>query len=184
MSPSARSARLPGTPAAETDSTSAFRLQRLAFLTPSPAHPLMKIILLPLAATSLLALTTDPPISGLSNLTATAILGWYAWQTATRTVPQLVADFRAEASSPKSNPPSPSSANTARPPPPASNNSSPLLPPCPLPTAHCPPFTAIPPAPSSTPAPTSITTSPLPASTPPTSSPSCRPSSAPSPRAW
>jgi len=56
----------------------------------------MKLLLLPLAATSLLALTTDPPISGLSNLTATAILGWYAWQTATRTVPQLVADFRAE----------------------------------------------------------------------------------------
>jgi hypothetical protein len=53
-------------------------------------------LLLPLAATSLLAITTDPPISGLSNLTATAILGWYAWQTATRTVPQLVADFRAE----------------------------------------------------------------------------------------
>jgi hypothetical protein len=56
----------------------------------------MKLLLLPLAATTLLALTTDPPISGLSNLTATAILGWYAWQTATRTVPQLVADFRAE----------------------------------------------------------------------------------------
>jgi hypothetical protein len=56
----------------------------------------MKLLLLPLAATSLLALATDPPISGLSNLTATAILGWYAWQTATRTVPQLVADFRSE----------------------------------------------------------------------------------------
>jgi hypothetical protein len=53
-------------------------------------------LLIPLVATSLLALATDPPISGLSNLTATAILGWYAWQTATRTVPQLVADFRAE----------------------------------------------------------------------------------------
>ena len=56
----------------------------------------MKLLLAPLLATSLLALATDPPISGLSNLTATAILGWYAWQTATRTVPQLVADFRAE----------------------------------------------------------------------------------------
>lgn len=56
----------------------------------------MKLLLAPLLATSLLALTTDPPISGVSNLTATAILGWYAWQTATRTVPQLVADFRAE----------------------------------------------------------------------------------------
>jgi hypothetical protein len=53
-------------------------------------------LLLSLAASALLALATDPPISGLSNLTATAILGWYAWQTATRTVPQLVADFRAE----------------------------------------------------------------------------------------
>jgi len=59
----------------------------------------MKLILLPLAATTLLALATDPPLSGLSNLTATAILGWYAWQTATRTVPQLVADFRTELAS-------------------------------------------------------------------------------------
>lgn len=30
------------------------------------------------------------------NLTSTAILGWYAWHTTTRTIPQLVADFRRE----------------------------------------------------------------------------------------
>ncbi len=32
----------------------------------------------------------------LGNLTATAILGWYAWHTASRTLPTLVAEFRAE----------------------------------------------------------------------------------------
>ncbi|MGE0610277.1 MAG: hypothetical protein AB7O62_24520 [Pirellulales bacterium] len=32
----------------------------------------------------------------LGNLTATAILGWYAWHTASRTLPALVAEFRAE----------------------------------------------------------------------------------------
>lgn len=30
------------------------------------------------------------------NMTSTAILGWYAWHTTTRTIPQLVADFRQE----------------------------------------------------------------------------------------
>lgn len=30
------------------------------------------------------------------NLTATALLGWYAWHTATRTIPNLVKDFREE----------------------------------------------------------------------------------------
>lgn len=36
------------------------------------------------------------PGAELGNLTATAILGWYAWHTASRTIPGLVADFRAE----------------------------------------------------------------------------------------
>jgi hypothetical protein len=31
-----------------------------------------------------------------SNLTATAILGWYAWYTASRVIPGLVQDFREE----------------------------------------------------------------------------------------
>ncbi len=31
------------------------------------------------------------------NLTATGILGWYAWHTAARTIPGLVKDFREEA---------------------------------------------------------------------------------------
>lgn len=36
------------------------------------------------------------PSLDFGNLTATAILGWYAWHTTTRTIPQLVADFRQE----------------------------------------------------------------------------------------
>src|SRR5688572_9809047 len=31
-----------------------------------------------------------------STLTATSILGWYAWHTTTRTIPELVAAFRDE----------------------------------------------------------------------------------------
>ena len=36
------------------------------------------------------------PLPELSNVTATGLLGWYAWHTATRTIPALMADFRAE----------------------------------------------------------------------------------------
>ncbi len=32
----------------------------------------------------------------ISNITATAILGWYAWHTASKTIPQLLATFRRE----------------------------------------------------------------------------------------
>ncbi len=32
----------------------------------------------------------------LGNLTATAILGWYAWHTASRTIPELLSAFRDE----------------------------------------------------------------------------------------
>jgi hypothetical protein len=32
----------------------------------------------------------------LGNLTASAILGWFAWHTAARTIPDLVAQFREE----------------------------------------------------------------------------------------
>ncbi|HEY1602072.1 MAG TPA: hypothetical protein VGG64_20885 [Pirellulales bacterium] len=32
----------------------------------------------------------------LGNLTATAILGWYAWHNATRTIPELLTAFRQE----------------------------------------------------------------------------------------
>lgn len=38
----------------------------------------------------------DVPAPDFGNLTATAILGWYAWHTASRTLPHLVAEFRAE----------------------------------------------------------------------------------------
>lgn len=38
----------------------------------------------------------DVLIPELGNLTATAILGWYAWYTASRTIPGLVTDFREE----------------------------------------------------------------------------------------
>lgn len=37
------------------------------------------------------------PHLDLGNLTATGILGWYAWHTAARTIPGLVKDFREEA---------------------------------------------------------------------------------------
>lgn len=46
----------------------------------------------------LLSSTEAPalPNIDLGNLTATAILGWYAWHTTTRTIPQIVTDFRHE----------------------------------------------------------------------------------------
>ena len=36
------------------------------------------------------------PISDVSNLTATAILGWYAWHTVSRTFPAIMKAFRDE----------------------------------------------------------------------------------------
>jgi acyl carrier protein phosphodiesterase len=57
----------------------------------------MKLILAPLfAAGAALAFVAQPPLAEFSNLTATAILGWYAWHTATKTLPQLVENFRRE----------------------------------------------------------------------------------------
>jgi hypothetical protein len=57
----------------------------------------MKLALAPLFAVAVIfAIAADPPFAELSNLTATAILGWYAWHTATCAIPQLVADFRSE----------------------------------------------------------------------------------------
>ncbi len=38
----------------------------------------------------------DSPWPELGNLSATAILGWYAWHTAARTIPDLVRAFRDE----------------------------------------------------------------------------------------
>lgn len=45
-----------------------------------------------------LATTLDdlPAPAAFGNLTATAILGWYAWYTASKTIPNLMSDFRAE----------------------------------------------------------------------------------------
>ncbi len=57
----------------------------------------MKLILTPFfAVAAVLALTGQPPVAELSNLTATAVLGWYTWYTATKTIPQLVHHFRSE----------------------------------------------------------------------------------------
>ncbi len=36
------------------------------------------------------------PWEDVGNLTATALLGWFAWFTATRTIPSLVRSFREE----------------------------------------------------------------------------------------
>jgi hypothetical protein len=53
----------------------------------------------------LLAAVTTLPLAGflaqlplpeVGNLTATAMLGWYAWHTVARTIPQIVTAFRAE----------------------------------------------------------------------------------------
>ncbi|MGD9647435.1 MAG: hypothetical protein AB7U73_17105 [Pirellulales bacterium] len=48
------------------------------------------------AATIGLAHLADSPWPELGNLSATAILGWYAWHTAARTIPDLVRAFRDE----------------------------------------------------------------------------------------
>jgi hypothetical protein len=56
----------------------------------------MRLLLIPIAAGTLLALVAEPPLAEFSNLTATAVLGWYAWHTATRTLPQLIENFRRE----------------------------------------------------------------------------------------
>jgi hypothetical protein len=56
----------------------------------------MKLFVAPLLAAAIVALVAQPPIAEFSNLTSTAILGWYAWHTATKTLPQLVENFRAE----------------------------------------------------------------------------------------
>jgi len=54
------------------------------------------------ALCELLSQAAPPPVSAFpnidfGNLTATGILGWYAWHTAARTIPGLVKDFREEA---------------------------------------------------------------------------------------
>ena len=36
------------------------------------------------------------PLPEVGNLTATAMLGWYAWHTVARTIPEIVTAFRAE----------------------------------------------------------------------------------------
>src|SRR5436190_1448285 len=56
----------------------------------------MKLIAFPLLAAAIVAMVAQPPVAELSNLSATAILGWYAWHTATKTLPMLVENFRAE----------------------------------------------------------------------------------------
>jgi hypothetical protein len=53
---------------------------------------------------SLLSVSTLPlagflaelPLPEVGNLTATAMLGWYAWHTVARTIPEIVTAFRAE----------------------------------------------------------------------------------------
>jgi hypothetical protein len=59
--------------------------------------PAMRFLPGPLfAVAAVVALAADPPFAQLSNLTATAILGWYAWHTATKTIPQMMESFRRE----------------------------------------------------------------------------------------
>jgi hypothetical protein len=41
-------------------------------------------------------LNTLPLLPDISNLTATAVLGWYAWHTVSKTIPEVVQAFRDE----------------------------------------------------------------------------------------
>ncbi|MHB1033217.1 MAG: hypothetical protein ACYC0Y_01115 [Pirellulales bacterium] len=47
-------------------------------------------------ASAVCAQVSGFPAPEVGNLTATAILGWYAWHTASKTIPGLVRDFRQE----------------------------------------------------------------------------------------
>ena len=40
---------------------------------------------------------SELPLPDLGNLTATAVLGWYAWHTASKSIPGIVRSFREEA---------------------------------------------------------------------------------------
>ena len=53
--------------------------------------PLLAATTLPLAG-----LLAQLPLPDVGNLTATAMLGWYAWHTVARTIPEIVTAFRAE----------------------------------------------------------------------------------------
>ena len=54
--------------------------------------------LLPVAVTTLplAGFLAQLPLPEVGNLTATAMLGWYAWHTVARTIPEIVANFRIE----------------------------------------------------------------------------------------
>ena len=49
-----------------------------------------------LGANCLLAVGGTWPLTELGNLSASAVLGWCAWHAATRTLPDMLAAFRAE----------------------------------------------------------------------------------------
>jgi hypothetical protein len=48
------------------------------------------------SALPILGFLAQLPLPEVGNLTATAMLGWYAWHTVARTIPEIVAAFRAE----------------------------------------------------------------------------------------
>jgi hypothetical protein len=58
----------------------------------------MRPLLLPaaIATLPLAGFLAQLPLPEVGNLTATAMLGWYAWHTVARTIPQIVTAFRAE----------------------------------------------------------------------------------------
>ena len=58
----------------------------------------MRLYLLPaaIATLPLAGFLGQLPLPEVGNLTATAMLGWYAWHTVARTIPQIVTAFRAE----------------------------------------------------------------------------------------
>ena len=57
---------------------------------------LLPLALLVVSAGLIQAESTGLGIPDFGNLTSSAILGWYAWHTATRTIPSLVSQFRQE----------------------------------------------------------------------------------------
>ena len=69
-----------------------------AIAHPLKMHPMNCVFsLVAFSAAALLAeQLSDLPLPDVGNVTATAILGWYAWYTASRTIPHLVKAFRDE----------------------------------------------------------------------------------------
>lgn len=61
------------------------------------------IVLTFASALPVLGFLAQLPLPEVGNLTATAMLGWCAWHTVARTIPEIVAAFRAELAAERAN---------------------------------------------------------------------------------